>query len=424
MTDVAPNEPGPRQTWQPEPRPGWARRINRVGAMLGDLEQVVPLDEASLVAAATSLAGLEDFGPDEWREPFRILLADIADHARLNLIGRLLGRRDIVHCLVVRLQMAETEKQHPEILDQPIDDPVLITGMGRTGTSILYELMAQDPQWRVPTGWELRYPSPPPEATNRGRDPRIVEAADDMALWYDVVPELLGLHELSSEGAEEDVVALEHAFVANSWSALHKAPNLERYIAMEGTEQAYRHHRRVFQHLQFRAPGRWLWKGPSHLSTLQTFLAHYPDARIVMTHRDPIKIVPSTANLISTLRWQRSDHVDHLELAQGLGFGLPILFDMVADQRSSGVLPDDRFTDVRFADLMDDHIGAIRGIYEGLGLELGDEAADRMRAYLAAKPKGRHGGGAYRFADTGLDLAETRSQFAAYMERFGVPEED
>ena len=424
MTDTEPQEARPAQTWQPAPRPDWVRRLNRAGTVLGELDEVVPLDEASLLAAATSSTGLEDFGPDEWREPFRILLADIGEHARLNLVGRILARRDIVHSLVVRLQMAETEKQHPEILEQPIEEPVVITGMGRTGTSILYELMAQDPQWRVPTGWELRYPSPPPEATTRDDDPRLVEARDDIALWYDVVPELLGLHEISSEGAEEDVVALEHEFIAVSWSALHKAPNLDLYIAMHGAEQIYRHHRRIFQHLQFRAPGRWLWKGPAHLSTLQTFLAHYPDARIVMTHRDPIKILPSTANLISTLRWQRSDHVDHLELAQMLGFGLPLLFDMVADQRSSGVLPEERFTDVRFADLMNDHIGAIRGIYEGLGLELGDAAADRMRAYLAAKPKGRHGGGAYRFEDTGLDLAETRSQFAAYMDRFDVPEED
>jgi hypothetical protein len=424
MTDTEPATPGPVQTWRPEPRPEWARRLNRVGATLGDLDQVVPLDEASLLGAATSITGLEDFGPEEWREPFRILLADIGEHARLNLIGRLLARRDIVHCLVVRLQMAETEKQHPEILEQPIVAPVLITGMGRTGTSILYELMAEDPQWRVPTAWELRYPSPPPEAATRDHDPRITEARDDLALWYDVVPELLGIHELASEGAEEDVVALEHEFVAASWSALHKAPNLDMYVALQGAEQTYRHHRRIFQHLQFRAPGRWLWKGPAHLSTLHGFLTEYPDARIVMTHRDPIKILPSTANLISTLRWQRSDHVDHLELAQMLGFGLPLLFDMVADQRSSGALPDERFTDVRFADLMDDHISAIGAIYDGLGLELSDDAADRMRAYLAAKPKGRHGGGAYRFEDTGLDLAGTRSQFAAYMDRFDVPEED
>lgn len=414
----------PAQSWRPQPRPEWVRRLNRIGTTLGDLEQVVPLDETSLCAAAMAHAGFEDFGTDEWREPFRILIADIGEHARLNLLGRILARRDIVHALVIRLQMAETEKQHPEILEQPVVEPVVITGMGRTGTSILYELMAQDPQWRVPTGWELRYPSPPPEAATRQDDPRLLEARDDLAFWYDVVPELLGIHETSSEGAEEDVVALESAFVAASWSAFHKAPNFEAYVAVNGAEPTYRHHRRMFQHLQFRAPGRWLWKGPSHLGLLPSLMAEYPDVRFVMTHRDPIKILPSTANLISTLRWQRSDHVDHLELAQTLGFGLPFLFDMVAEQRSSGVLPEDRFTDVKFADLMADHIATIRRVYDGLDLELTDDAADRMRAYIAAKPKGRHGGGGYRFEDTGLDLAETRSKFAPYMERFGVPEED
>ncbi len=411
------------QTWRPEPRPEWARRFNRLGTTLGNLEQAIPLDEASLTEAARSITGLEDFGPEEWREPFQILLADLAEHARLNVIGRLLARRDIVHSLVVRLEMAETEKQHPEILEQAILAPVVITGMGRTGTSILYEIMAQDSQWRVPTGWELRRPSPPPQAETRYNDPRLLETQDDLALWYDVVPELMGIHETSSEGADEDVVGVAHEFVAASWSAFHKAPNLDMYIAMQGAEQTYRHHRRMFQHLQFKAPGRWLWKGPSHLGVLTSLFGQYPDARIVMTHRDPIKVLPSTANLIATLRWQRSDVVDHLEYAQALGFGLPFLFDMVANQRSSGELPEDRFTDVRFADLMSDHIGTIERVYDGLGVELTDDAAERMRTYIAAKPKGRHGGGAYRFEDTGLDLAATRSQFAAYMDRFDIPEE-
>ena len=410
--------------WQPAPRPPWAARLNRAGGHIGDLAQVVPLDEASLLAAATHETGLEDFGPDEWREPFRLLLADIAEHAQLNLVGRILARFDIVHSLVVRLRMAEAEREHPEILEQPVEAPVVITGMGRTGTSILYELMAEDPQWRVPTGWELRYPSPPPDAATRHDDPRIAEAGADIDLWYDVVPELMALHETSTLGAEEDVVGLQHEFVAASWSAFHAAPNLDAYIAMQGAEQTYRYHRRLFQHLQFRAPGRWLWKGPAHLSLLPSLFAEYPDARIVMTHRDPIKVIASTANIISTLRWQRSDHVDHLALAGMIGFGLPFLFDIVAGQRSSGVLPEERFTDVRFADLMADHIGTIRGVYAGLGLELTDDAAARMRAYLEAKPKGRHGGAGYRFEDTGLDLAETRSRLTAYMARFDVPEED
>lgn len=411
-------------TWRPRPRPDWVSRLNRAGSMLGDLESLVPLDEPSLLTAARSITGLEDFGPEEWREPFRILLSDIAEVSQLNFVGRILARYDIVHSLVVRLQMAEAEKQHPEILKQPIIEPVVITGMGRTGTSILYELMAQDPQWRVPTGWELRYPSPPPEAATRHNDPRIIAAGSDIALWYDVLPEFMGIHETSTEGAEEDVVALQHEFVAASWSAFHKAPNLATYIATQGAGQTFRFHRRIFQHLQFRAPGRWLWKGPAHLSLLPALFAEYPDARIVMTHRDPIKVIASAVNMTSTIRWQRTDHVDHHELAQMIGFGLPFLFDIVTDQRSSGVLPEERFTDVRFADLMDDHIRAIRGVYEGLGLTLGDEAAERMRAYLEAKPKGRHGGGSYRFEDTGLDLAETRARLSNYMQRFDVPEED
>lgn len=410
--------------WRPEPRPAWVQRINRAGLGLADPAAVVPLDEASLIEAAQSATGFEDFGPDEWREPFRLLLSDIAEHACLNTVGRILARYDIIRSLTVRLQMAAIEKEYPDILRQPIEEPVIITGMGRTGTSILYELMAQDPRWRVPLGWELRYPSPPPEANSRGSDPRISLAQSDIDLWYEVIPELIGMHETSSMGPEEDVVALSHEFIAASLTAFHKAPNLDAYIAIHGDKHAYRFHRRIFQHLQFRTPGRWLWKGPAHLSRLPSLLGEYPDARIIMTHRDPVTVLASTANLISTLRWQRSDVVNHQEFAQTLGFGLPFLFDMVVKQRSSGVLPENKFTDVRFADLMADHVATVRDVYSGLGLQLDDEVADRMRAYIEQRPRGRHGGAGYRFEDCGVDESEFRARIAPYMEKFDVPKEN
>ena len=130
--------------WQPPQRPAWVTLLNRVGVTLGSPAALVPLDEQSLLEAAKAATSLEDFGGDEWRKPFRILLADIENEANLTLAGRLLTRYDVVRSLLVRLQMAETEKRHPEILEQPVEAPIFITGMGRTGTSILYELMAQD----------------------------------------------------------------------------------------------------------------------------------------------------------------------------------------------------------------------------------------------------------------------------------------
>jgi hypothetical protein len=401
--------------WQPPQRPAWVTLLNRVGVTLGSPAALVPLDEQSLLEAAKAATGLEDFGGDEWRKPFRILLADIENEANLTLAGRLLTRYDLVRSLIVRLQMAETEKRHPEILEQPVEAPIFITGMGRTGTSILYELMAQDPRMRATLGWELRFPG--------HDDRRIADVAAEIDLWLEVVPEFKPIHEMSAEGADEDVVGEMHEFMSQVFTATHRAPNYEAWLVGSGMAQAFRFHRRLLQHLQWKTPGRVIVKGPSHISCLPSLFAEYPDAQVIMTHRDPLKVMASTANMFATLRWQRSDRVNYAEIVQPLALGYPFLMDMIIQQRSTGVVPDDRFVDVRFADLMLDHLGTISWTYEQLGIDLTDEVADRMRTYLDAKPRARHGSHAYRFDDLGLDQDEMRTKFASYMKHFDIPEE-
>jgi hypothetical protein len=398
-------------------------RLNQMGRNLGGPELLVPLDEGSLLAAATAATGLDDFGPDEWRRPFRLLLEDIEHESELTLTGRVLARFDILRSLVARLGMAEAERRQPEILDQPVVAPIIVTGLGRTGTSILHELLGQDPALRAPLGWELRYPAPPPDPATRGTDPRIEQAGADIDFWVDVVPEFLAMHESTSEGPDEDSAGLVHEFTTPVWSALHRAPNYDAGILGSGAQTA-RFHQRLLQHLQWRVPGQWVVKAPTHLSCLPELFAVYPDARVIHTHRDPLTVLASTADMVSTLRWQRSDRVDYDEFAQMIGFGYPILLDMVIEQRRSGAVPEDRFVDVRFADLMQDPIGTMSRTYEQLGTELSDEVADRMRRYLAARPRGRHGDRVYRFEHLGLDEAEMRAKFAAYMARYGVPQEE
>jgi hypothetical protein len=238
-----------------------------------------------------------------------------------------------------------------------------------------------------------------------------------------VVPEFLAIHETTSGGPDECVVGMQHEFTSQVWSAPHRAPNYDGWLMGSGMTQGFRFHRRLLQHLQWKTPGRWLLKAPTHLACLPTLFAEYPDAQVIQTHRDPLKLMASTADMMATLRWQRSDRVDYDEYVEGIAFGYPFLLDMVIDQRATGVVPDDRFVDVRFADLMQDHIGTIGAIYDQLGIELTDEAAGRMRAYLDARPKDRHGAHSYRFEDLGLDRDEMRTRYAAYMDRFAVAEE-
>ena len=401
--------------WRPPPRPVWVDRLNRMGRNLGSPAVVIPLDETSLLEAAAAATGLDDFGPDGWREPFRLLLEDMENEADLTLTGRLMARFDLLRSLTARLRMAEAERQHPGIREAPVAAPIIITGLGRTGTTILHELLGCDPALRTPLGRELRYPAPQSGAT--------VDAAADIDFWVDVVPEFLAMHESTSEGPDEDSAGLVHEFVCPVWSACHRAPNFDAAIRGANAQTA-RFHRRLLQHLQYARPGRWLVKGPTHLSMLPDFFAEYPDARVIQTHRDPLKVLASTADMIATLRWQRSDSVHYEEYAQQITFGYPLLLDYVAGQRASGALPGERFVDVRYADLMRDPLATIADIYRQLELELSEVAAERMRAHLAARPKGRHGERAYRFEDLGVKEGDMREKFAGYMDRFAVLREE
>jgi hypothetical protein len=407
-------------TWVPQPRPDWVATLNTVGRDVG-ATALVPLDEASLLEAARQQTGLQDFGDDDWREPFGLLVRDLED-AELTLTGRLLARIDIVKSLVVRLQMSEQERLHPEILEQPVVGPIFITGLGRTGTSILVELIGQDPVLRPALGWEYRHPCPPSE---RGRpDPvRIAATAAEIELWHHVTPELPAIHETAVDEPDEDSMGQMHAFVSPIWSATHRAPNLESWVGADNGKLALRFHRRLLRHLQWKKPGRFILKNPGYLSCLPNLFAEFPDARVVQTHRDPLKVLASTADMLATVRWQRTDTVDFDAMAKRITFGYPFLLDMVTKQRDSGVLPADRIVDICYADLLTDHLGTISAVYKQLGMELTDVTAARMAAYLEAKPKDRHGPRSYAFESLGADRLQLREQFAPYMARFGVPEE-
>jgi hypothetical protein len=414
-------------TWRPPARPQWAEELNAFGRMLGSPAALVALDEPSLQAAAIEAAGgLIDFGEDSrWRESFSLFVRALESEAKLNLVGRLMARNEIVRSLRNRLQVVAELKAHPEIAREKIAEPVLVTGTGRSGTSILHELLAQDPATRTLLTWEGLHPCPPPEAATYTSDPRIALAHREHAtFWNLVTPEYATMHENAGDSPQEDSVIVMPAFLSDHFMGCYDVPSYAMHLAIADMTSAMSFHRQVLQLLQWRGPrGRWLLKWPGFLARLADFFAHYPDAHVVLIHRDPLKVLPSMMSLVATLRWQRSDDVSVEGVAAMATAGTALVLDHVMQLRASGALPDERIIDVRYADLMRDPWATMRAIYERLGRDFTADAEKHMRAYLAAKPKDRAGAHAYAFADTGLDRDETRARFAAYMARYGVREE-
>ena len=403
--------------WQPGPRPAWVRALNE-----NSHADWIGLDPEAIANEARARTGLDDFGDGDFLEPYRLLVNAIREEARLHPIGRLLARDDLLNALQIRLETTETRKRHPEIADQQIERPIFITGLPRTGTSILHELMAADPRHRAPRHWEVRNPCPPPESATYSVDPRIERADRQIRLWNEIVPEYDTMHELGGTIPVEDIQIMAPSFVSDEWMGRHVVPSYADWYARCDRVPAFLFHKRMLQHLQWKCPGeRWVLKAPSHMSQLEALLGVYPDARIVFTHRDPLKVLPSVASILYSTAYVRSDEVDGEAMTGWFtGETCAALLDGMTLLRESGRLPPEQCVDVRFGDLVGDPIGTLAAVYDHFGIDHPEEARSAQRAYIRNKPKDKHGVHRYAFSDTGLDIDEERERFRPYYERYGV----
>ena len=408
--------------WTPPPHPEWLSAMNREGSYL-NLPAVVPLDEASLLQHACRTTGLDDFGDELWREPFRVLVKSLEEEAQLTLMGRLMARSDIILWLGTRLRVTDTLKRFPQILEEEITAPMVIVGLPRSGTSILFELLSQDPDAGVPLMWEALQPCPPPDAATYTTDARIARADKLFTQWNRVAPEFASMHEMRGDIPAECGLLMAGTFISDHIAALHQTHSYSAWCIKADFLPVYRYHKTILQILQWQNPRRrWLLKAPEHQVHLDTLLQVYPDARIVQTHRDPIKCMASTTSLMGTLYFMRSDQPFNAQLFDNIIMGEATAqrLEQVIKQREKGIVPAGNITDSRYQDLMDDPMACIAGIYNHFDMALSGEVQARMQAYLAAKPQGKFGQHSYA-----VDAARSRDRpmFMHYQQLYDVPSE-
>lgn len=408
--------------WTPPSHPDWLAVMNREGSYL-NLPAVVPLDEISLIDHARRTTGLSDFGDDLWREPFAVLVKSLEEEAQLTLMGRLMARNDIILWLSTRLKVTDTLKRYPEILEQKVVAPMVIVGLPRSGTSILFELLAQDPDVGVPLIWEALQPCPPPEVATYTSDPRIEQADKLFTQWSRVAPEFASMHEMRGDIPAECGLLMAGMFISDHNASLHQTPSYSVWCAQADFGPAYEYHKTILKILQWKNPRqRWLLKAPEHQVHLDTLLQVYPDARIVQTHRDPIKCMASTTSLMGTLYYMRSDQPFNAEMFEYIIMGEATAqrLEHVINQREAGVVPQENIADSRYQDLMDDPMACIANVYKHFGMQLSDAARGRMLEYLAAKPKGKFGKHSYQ---VDAEKAKDRPLFKRYQDLYDVPDE-
>jgi hypothetical protein len=412
--------------WEPPARAPWVEKLVAVGRGLGDDgRSMVSLRAGDLLAAASDATGLDDFGDDWFREPLELLCSSLDDEARLHLPGRLRARAELQRLAQNRLELVELWSRTPAIDDEVVRAPIIVTGLGRSGTTLLHELLACDPDNRPPLLWEVLHSVPPPTDVSSIDDPRALLADDEITVMDEMVPAFTAMHENRGHLPTECIFAFAHQFSSDQFTGLYNVPSYT--IGRSGIDQTpiYEWHRRMLQTLQWGAPTeRWVLKAPSHLSSLPLVFSTYPDARVVITHRDPLRVVGALADQMATLHWMHADDVAHPDLGEFLCKGLELQMVAVTAERDRGELPGDQIDDVRYADLVADPVAVVAGLYERWGLPVSAAFDQALHAYVTDRHSGRGAGGHdYRFEDTGLDLATHRALVKSYQDRFGVASE-
>lgn len=403
-----------------ERNPGLATVVSMLNAV-GRLSEragrlPVSLAPADLVAAAQRRAGSDSFGDWDFQEALEVLVDAYEAEAHLTLLGRLTVRELLVSLLTNLLHMERELGTHPSIAARPVAAPLFIIGLPRTGTTLLHSLLAQDPQSRAPKTWEVMYPA----GDGRSDEARLKARCDNRLAWANrLAPQFRKIHPIAAELPQECIAITAQVFQSIQFHTTHNVPSYEDWLEGQDQELAYRFHQRLLQHLEHSGEAqRWVLKAPGHLFALPALQRQYPDARIVQTHRDPLRVMASMASHATVLRAAFSDSVDPGKVAADWAqrWARALEHFLMARDRS----PPDRFLDVHYEDIERRPLEVVETIYDFVSTPLTPEVRDRMQAFLAANPKNKHGVHHYSLAAYGLDRDQELKRFQRYCERFSI----
>src|SRR6266446_1669235 len=398
------------------------RALSPVADAINDVLAVhrEPLGADELIARARRRTGLVDFGDTPLEESLRHFLRACREEGDLTLFGRLATRWDALRFLSNLLRLREEEKRAPQILDQPIERPIFIAGLPRSGTTFLHTLLAQDPTNLVPRVWQLLYPYPL-QGSRTGRDPRPGRVARQLRLFGVVAPEFRRMHPIDADSPQECSEITAHVFASLRFDTTYPIPGYRHWLDAAGHLDSYRFHKRFLQHLQNQSPsvGQWVLKCPDHIFALTELRAVYPDAAIVFVHRDPLAVLASVARLTEVLRRPFSRHIDKLAIGRQDSDRWLAATELMIAAADDGSFVQPIFH-IHYRNLVANPLGTVAALYRHFGRSLSSLAADSIRQLVAAKPNGGYGAHRSRLEEYGLDPALERERYARYMRHFKI----
>lgn len=375
----------------------------------------------ALEEQAAAETGLEDFGDDLYREPYTVLLRALDTEAGLGPLGRLSVHGQLVQFLKNRLLIVDYLARHPDARAIAIDRPIVIAGLPRTGTTHLHNLMAADPNLRSLPYWESLEPVPPLDEQGHSFDvdPRWQRCASALAMQDHVVPHMRRMHDMYPDHVHEEIQLLAIAGSTMLFDCFAPMPSWREWYKASDQTPFYEWTRQALQVLQHqRGPQRWVLKSPQHLEQFGPLLATFPDAYVVVTHRDPVSITASFCTMVTYTARVSQEQVDPSRFGRYWAQVIEDFLRAAVDDRD--LLPDTQSYDLRFDDFMADDVAAVAEIYARAAQPFTTEVRAAMDAFMAGHPRGKWGAVHYDLADFGLDRTERARALAFYRDRFGI----
>lgn len=373
---------------------------------------------AALVQEAATRAG-----PWPGEVPFAatldLLLRSCRRTGRLNATGLQVLRKAALRHLRNLRYLQDHVDAHPDVARRPLRSPVVVTGLPRTGTTLLHNLLALDPDHRALRFWEALHPVPP-DAGGPSAEALIAQAERWLDGFRRLVPDFRAIHGATATGPEECDALLQNTFASQHFDDMFDAAEYSTWLARAPLADEYRHYALQLRVLSApAAPSRtWALKSPSHLGHLHALLDALPGCTVVLCHRHPHEAVASYASLVHTLRRAYSDTVSTAAVGrQALERAATAMDRALEVRRGAG---DSAFVDVSYRELAQDPVAAVGAVYRRLGRTLRPDVEERMRVWVAANPRHKHGAHNYDLAGFGLTEGAVDAAFEPYMERFGA----
>lgn len=376
------------------------------------------MEVETIIANARAATGLEDLGDPTQLEGLPVLVKASNEEARLSTRGAAMWEQSITSYLANRMKVVDYAKAHPELLEAPVEKPTFVFGLPRTGTTMTINLLSADPARRCYRRFEA-LDSMPPAAPDYKSDPRYLAelAKGEMAMKY--MPQIAAIHWEDADSPSEDQYAMAQSFCSQIYDSQVNIPSYREWFFGADYVPAFRFQKQILQLLQQNVGGKWTLKNPWHPLFLDALTTVYPDAELVMTHRDPVEVVGSACSLLKAVRPIYTEDMKLGEIAECL---LATFDHMIARQNAfRDTHGEDAIFDIQYAAQIADPLGTMRALYDRFGTPLTADAQAGMQAMMDYNPQNKHGKHSYTLEEFGLSAKWVRDHFKDYTERFAIP---